>query len=256
MATLDAMDIGDHACLVSADAGVGAAYTRAFVADGALFGDKVVVLGPPGARRLWPDVTSYDLGQAGGSLLGVVRREAREAGEQGFRTLRVLALMDRIWPGGATEQAIAEYETGMEAFTAATGAMVVCAYSRVHFSDGSLAQALSVHPHHAGTRNTVEPSFRIFQARTEHWHVTGVVDADGAQAFRSAVTVIAAACPVLRLHCEDLEFMDAAGMQALIQAAREHAGHRVHLLDVNDTVRRCWELLGYHRQDLPVELAP
>jgi hypothetical protein len=40
MATLDAVDVGDHACLVSADARLAAACTRAFVADAALFGDK------------------------------------------------------------------------------------------------------------------------------------------------------------------------------------------------------------------------
>ncbi|MFC4030856.1 MEDS domain-containing protein [Streptomyces polygonati] len=256
MATLDTVDVGDHACLVAADARDSVAYTRAFVADGALFGDKVLVLGPPETHGLGPGVTALHPVQARGSLMGAVRREAREAGAQGYRTLRVLALMDRMWPAGATERTIGEYELGMEAFTAATGAIVVCAYPRVHFADGSLAQALSVHPHHAGMRSTVEPSFRIFQARTEHWHVSGVVDADGAQAFRSALTMIAADCPVVRLHCADLEFMDAAGMRALVQAAGAHAGHRVHLVDVNDTVRRCWELLGYPKLDVPVELVP
>lgn len=260
--TLDAVEAGDHVCWLTDSPRDYEANARAFVAGGALYRDKILILGPSVALGTRSDLVVRDPGRLPDTILGTVRREADEAGERGFRALRVLARMDRIWPAGVTARATAEHELGMDALAVATGTIVVCAYPRDLFPAPTLVQALSVHPHHAGTRTAMEPSFRMYQARTEHWHVSGVVDADGADAFRTAVTAAAAQDPTaaqgpaLRLHCEELDFMDAAGMQALVQAARDLDGRVVHLLGVNETVRRCWDLLGYQHPDIPVELAP
>jgi anti-anti-sigma factor len=255
IASMEAVAAGDHACWLSDNARDFAVHARSFVADGALFGDKVLLLGPAEVAGARADVVVLDPGNVRGSLLGAVARQADEAGAQGFRALRVLARMDQVWPIGASAGTIAEHELGLDALATATGSLVVCSYPREHFTDESLAQALGVHPHHGGTRMSMEPGFRMYQGRTEHWHVSGVVDAEGADAFRTALTAAVGRGPgELRLHCEELEFMDASGMRALVQAARAADGPGVRLLGVNETVLRCWELLGYGHPDIPVEL--
>jgi anti-anti-sigma factor len=230
IASMEAVAAGDHACWLSDNARDFAVHARSFVADGALFGDKVLLLGPAEVAGARADVVVLD-------------------------ALRVLARMDQVWPIGASAGTIAEHELGLDALATATGSLVVCSYPREHFTDESLAQALGVHPHHGGTRMSMEPGFRMYQGRTEHWHVSGVVDAEGADAFRTALTAAVGRGPgELRLHCEELEFMDASGMRALVQAARAADGPGVRLLGVNETVLRCWELLGYGHPDIPVEL--
>ncbi len=101
----------------------------------------------------------------------------------------------------------------------------------------------------------------MFGSGTDCWSVTGVVDADGAAAFRTAVSGLLSRTATLRLRCEDLELMDASGMEALVAAACALPGRRVLVENANPTVRRCWELLGFDdpRIDdprIPVELVP
>jgi anti-anti-sigma regulatory factor len=266
--TLDPVEVGDHVCwLVDTDedftGGAGA-----FVADGALFGDKVLVVGPadrrwsrrgaaPGLVVVDPGVEPADGGPWDADvMLGVVRREADAASRQGFRALRVLAQMDRLWPAGARPGQVAGHELGLDALVARGGAIVVCAYRRDRFSPAALEQAAGVHPQYLGTRGVMAPSFRIFSAGPDSWSVSGVVDAEGAAAFRIAVDELVSRSTTVRLQCGDLELMDVAGMGALAAAARGLPGGRVVLHDANETLRRCWELLGYDTPEIPVEMAP
>jgi anti-anti-sigma regulatory factor len=266
--TLDPVDVGDHVCwLVDANEDF-AGTARAFLADGKLFGDKVLIVGTtgitdrprtlpePGAgnrNRAWePEAV---LGVAPEAMLGVVRREADAASRQGFRALRVLARMDQVWPAGASPAQVARHELGLDALVAAGGALVVCAYHRSGFARASLAQTVGVHPHQLGM-GPVMPDFRMFSAGTDCWSVSGVVDGDGATAFRTAVSELLALSAVVRLRCEGLELMDAAGMRALLDATAPYPDRRVVLEGTNATVRRCWALLGYDGLQSTVEFAP
>ena len=263
--TLDPVEVGDHVCwLVDTDDEFDGS-ARAFLADSALFGDKVLVVGAAGAR--WPDCgtsprTVLDPGaeRARGAwdpeaVLGAVRREADTASREGFRALRVLARMDQLWPGGASPAEVARHELGLDALVAAGGALVVCAYHRRGFARATLEQSVGVHPHQAGMRPTM-PDFRVFSAGTDCWSVSGVVDTDGAAAFHTAVSELLSRSAVVRLRCEGLELMDATGMRALVDAAAAFPDGRVLLEGANETVRRCWTLLGYHAPRTRVELAP
>jgi anti-anti-sigma regulatory factor len=265
--TLDPVDVGDHVCWLVGPGEDYVGMAGAFVADGALFGDKVLVVGSHDDRwpRLGPadDLVVVDPGaeHVGGgwdadAMLGVVRREADTACRQGFRALRVLAQMEYVWPAGARPDQVAGHELSLEALTADGGMIVVCAYQRDRFGPTALEQAAGVHPQHVGGRGFVTPGFRMFSAGTDCWSVIGVVDAEGAAAFHAAVGQLALRSATVRLRCEGLELMDAAGMEALAMVARERPGRRVLVQGANETVRRCWSLLGYDVPEVPVEMAP
>ncbi|WP_033214972.1 MEDS domain-containing protein [Kitasatospora phosalacinea] len=264
--TLDPVEVGDHVCWLVGPDDDFTTTARAFAADGALFGDKVLLIGAPDTRwslggapqGLVLDPVAERVGGAAwdpAAMLETVRREADAASRQGFRALRVLARMDRVWPGGASPREIAQHELGLDGLLLAGSAVVVCAYHHVGFHPTALEQAVGVHPHQLGTHAEM-PDFRMYSAGTDSWSVSGVVDFEGAGAFRTALDELVARCATVRLRCEDLELMDAAGMRALVDAARESPGRRIVIENADETFRRCWSLLGYDVPQIPVELAP
>ncbi|GLW55141.1 MEDS domain-containing protein [Kitasatospora phosalacinea] len=266
MATLDPVDAGDHVCWLVGPGDDFTATARAFAADGALFGDKVLLIGAPetrwsldGASRevVVDPVAERADGAAWNAtaLLDLVRQEAEAATRQGFRALRVLARMDRVWPRGASPQEIARHELELDALVLARGAVVVCAYHGADFRPGLLEQAIGVHPHQLGTQAEV-PGFRMYSAGTDCWSVSGVVDSDSADTFRTALDELAARSATVRLLCEDLELVDAAGMRALVDVACKAPGRRIVIEKADETFRHCWSLLGYDVPQIPVELAP
>ncbi|MFJ8043325.1 MEDS domain-containing protein [Kitasatospora sp. NPDC096147] len=263
LATLDPVEVGDHVCWVTGPDEDFAGTARAFAADGALFGDKVLVIGSPEARwapggtarGVLVDPAAERPGWDAEAMLGLLRREADTACRQGFRALRVLARMDRVWPEGASPQEIARHELGLDSLVAGGAALVVCAYHRDAFRPGALEQAGAVHPQRLGGHRT-PPAFRLFSVAPGCWGVSGVVDSEGAEAFRTALGELFARSATVRLRCEETEFMDAAGMRALAEATRAVPGRRVLLEHANETVRRCWTLLGYDHPLIPVELTP
>lgn len=264
--TLDPVDAGDHVCWLVGPGDDFTATTRAFAADGALFGDKVLLIGAPDTRwsldgapqGIVVDPLTEQAGGAGwnaAAMLDLVLREADTASRQGFRALRVLARMDRVWPGGASPREIARHELDLDRLTLAGAAVIVCAYHRDSFRPGLLEQASGVHPHELGTRAEV-PGFRMYSAGTDCWSVSGVVDSDSADTFRTALDELVTRSATVRLRCEDLELVDVAGMRALVDAACKVPGRRIVIEKADEAFRRCWSLLGYDAPQIPVELAP
>ncbi|SHM86300.1 MEDS domain-containing protein [Actinacidiphila paucisporea] len=263
-ASLSPVNVGDHVCwLVPADDDFRrTAYD--YLHDGAKIGDKLMVLGP--LSTAWPEwrppqallIDPAAGGSAWGtdSLVSLVRQEAETAGRQGYRALRVLARMDHVWPAGATPQQIADQELKLDALVGSgTAAAVVCAYPGRAFLPHILEQAATLHPHFAGSPARA-PSFQLFSSGEGRWTVSGVVDADGVDAFRTAVTELLRTTATLRLLCHGLDMMDVAGMQTLAEAARAFPGRRILVEGCNSTVRKCWELLGFNDPTIAVELAP
>ncbi|MHA6765166.1 MEDS domain-containing protein [Streptacidiphilus sp. PAMC 29251] len=248
--TLDLVDVGDHVCWLVEQGDDFTSIARAFLADGALFGDKVLVVGAAEDRRLHG-------GAAQGLFLDAdaLRREADTACREGFRALRVLAQADRLLPAGASAQTVARHELDLDALVADTGTLLVCAYHRASFGEASLELAVGAHPQQLGTWS-MRPDFRMFSAGTDCWSVSGVVDAEGAAVFRTAVSELLARSATVRLRCQELQLMDAAGMEVLADCARARPGRKVVIEGANQTVRRCWTLLGYDTPQVPVELVP
>lgn len=251
--TLDPVEVGDHVCWLVGPGDDFSGTARAFTADGALVGDKVLVLGAAGADPA-PDRLDTPPDGSRQGILGRVRREAEAASREGFRALRVLARMDQFPCDGTGPGVAVRHELTLDALVALGGTIVVCAYHRTEFGAATLDQVASVHPHHVGT-GSVGPAFRLFSTgRTDCWSVSGLVDSEGASAFGTAVIELLSTCDTLTLECENLEWMDAAGMTALAQSARRFPGRQVVLSRANETVRRVWGLLGYDSPVVPVEL--
>ncbi|MEV8634850.1 MEDS domain-containing protein [Streptosporangium sp. NPDC051023] len=267
MPTLDLVDVGEHVCwIVDPHQGYAAA-TSAFLADGELFGDKVVIVGSPLApfppAGMPRDATLVDPRSVRGdgptpdlaSMLGLVRREADMAGRQGYRALRVLAVMDQLVSPEVGLDVLIDHELRLDELMADSEAIVVCAYGRDRFGAATLDHVACVHPRELGNGRS-GPSFRMFNSGPGSWTVCGVVDSDGAVAFGAALAAATALSPTLRLRLDELELMDAAGMRALVEAATGTAVHRITVEGANPTVRACWEMLGYSSCEIPVELTP
>ncbi|GHE27687.1 hypothetical protein GCM10017673_32400 [Streptosporangium violaceochromogenes] len=267
MPTLDLVEVGEHVCWIVDPLQGYTAATSAFLADGELFGDKMIIVGSPldphASPRALRDAMVVDPRSVRGdgsapdmsSVFGLVRREADRAGRQGYRALRVLAVMDQLVPPDVGTDVLIDHELRMDELVADNAAIMVCAYGRDRFGAATLDHVACVHPRELGNGHS-GPSFRMFNSGPDSWTVCGVVDSDGAAAFGAALAAAAALSPALRLRLDDLELMDAAGMRALVEAAAGTSVRRITVEGANPTVRSCWEMLGYSTCEVPVELTP
>jgi anti-anti-sigma regulatory factor len=252
LATLDEVDAGDHVCQLLERTDDVVDRSRAFVADGALHGDKVVIVGPAFHRGGEFAPLVLDPARLGGSLLAAMRREAHHADREGFRSLRVLHHVTLgCRPDHATE--LLRSELDLEEFAADTGAMVVCAYSG-DFDLPTLQRIRCVHPHHLGG-SPGPPAFQVYRTGKEGWTVSGIIDSEGADAFATVLCTLLAQTATVRLLCHTVDFFDAAGMSALADAARHLPDRKVILEGTNETVRLAWELSGFAVPDIPVVIA-
>ncbi|MEU0518291.1 MEDS domain-containing protein [Streptosporangium sp. NPDC006007] len=267
MPTLDLVEVGEHVCWIVDPLQGYTAATSAFLADGELFGDKVVIVGSlidpsasvgalRGAMIVDPrSVCGDGPGPDMSSMLGLVRREADRAGRQGYRALRVLAVMDQLVPPDVGADVLIDHELRLDEAVADIEAIMLCAYGRDRFGAATLDHVACVHPRELGNGRT-GLSFRMFNSGPDSWSVCGVVDSDGAAAFGAALAAATALSPALRLRLDELELMDAAGMRALVEAAADTGVHRITVEGANPTVRSCWEMLGYSTCEVSVELMP
>ncbi|MET9700904.1 MEDS domain-containing protein [Streptomyces sp. NPDC006529] len=262
LATLDEVELGDHVCWFTGSAGF-SDDARAYVADGALYGDKIVVVGSSGAAygvtgrggSLRPAAVVLDLPQPMDTdvVLAAVRQEARTAAREGFRSVRVLAERAPLTAPGAAGELLAQ-ELGLDAFASESGAMVVCAFQPSQWDVATLDNVASVHPHEMGTR-AQRPAFRMYCTGADMWSVDGVIDSECALTFNAAARAVVRGASTVTLRFDHLQMIDAAGMHALVDAARHLPGRRVVVRGANETVRLCWELAGYTAADLPVVMA-
>ncbi|MEU3861553.1 MEDS domain-containing protein [Streptomyces sp. NPDC028722] len=251
---LDEVGTGDHVCQLLGPADDVMDRSRAFVADGALFGDKVVIVGPAAEATSEFAPRVLDPARLEGSLLAAVRREAVSAGREGFRSLRVLR---HVTPDGSPAQSeeLLRCELDLEEFAADSGALVVCAYSSAEWGASTLEKVSCVHPHHLGSR-PASPAFQVYRTGKDGWTVNGVIDAEGAPAFAAILRTLLARTATVRLLCQALDFLDAAGMSALADAAAHLPDRKVVLEGTNETVRLAWELSGFAAPVVPVVMTP
>ncbi|MET9852108.1 MEDS domain-containing protein [Streptomyces sp. NPDC006450] len=261
MATLDEVALGDHVCWLTDPPGTLLSDTQAYLADGALHGDKVVVIGSLGGAadpRDWAPASSVVLDAPGSaaaeSVVTAARREVRTAVRQGFRSVRVLTeRTPATAPGGVEE--LLDWELKLDEFAAESGAIVVCAFRPMLWEPLALERVACVHPHEVG-RRAVRPAFRIFSTGTNEWSVDGVIDSEGADAFNAAVRAALVHTPAMTLRFDALSLIDAAGMHALVEAGRHLPDRRIFVEGANETVRLCWNLAGYGSAGVPVVMAP
>ncbi|QGV82706.1 hypothetical protein EIZ62_16890 [Streptomyces ficellus] len=262
LVSLDEVELGDHVCCLTDRYASFAEDARAYAADGALYGDKIVVVGPLGAQGgtagtgLLPETAvllDFPGGVDSASLLSAVRREARTAAHEGFRSVRVLTERVPATAPGAADELLAQ-ELELDEFASETGAIVVCAFRRSQWDALTLEHVASVHPHEVGMR-AERPTFRMFSTGTGRWSVDGVIDSQGASAFNAALRAAMRSAPAVTLEFEKLAMIDAAGMHALVDAARHVPDGRIRVEGANELVRLCWELAGYATDGVPVVMA-
>lgn len=261
LATFDDVEPGDHVCWHPDSAVAPSADVLAYVADGALYGDKIVVVGSTGAASGlpreampsasvildFPRVTDPD------TIVTAVRREARTAAREGYRSVRVLAeRMPAAMPGESEELVV--QELGLDEFASESNAIVVCAFRRSQWDAPTLEHVACVHPQEMGIR-AARPAFRMYSTGADSWSVDGVIDSECAYAFNAAVRAAIRCSPRVKLRFDTVELIDAAGMHALVDAARHLPDRRIVVEGANETVRLCWELAGYARVGLPVVMA-
>ncbi|MFI6341237.1 MEDS domain-containing protein [Streptomyces sp. NPDC050535] len=261
MASFDDVELGDHVCWHSGSAATSPADVLAYVADGALYGDKIVVVGSTGAASGLPRdavptesvILDFPRIADPDSVLAAVRREARTAALEGYRSVRVLT--ERV-PGAVhsgTEELVAQ-ELRLDEFASESNAIVVCAFRLSQWDAPTLERMAGVHPHEMGKR-AERPAFRMYSTGADSWSVNGVIDSECADAFNTAVRAATRFSPKVRLRFDSLDLIDAAGMHALVDAARHLPDRRIVVEGANETVRLCWELAGYATAGVPVVMA-
>lgn len=271
--TFPVLGPGEHVCWLVRTADEFARGAGEFLQHGAANGDKTLVIGPQVGmewRRDSPAVTFLDPGRPPGpaadagspagtapdsAMLRLVRREIRLADREGFRGLRVLARMESIAVPGCGLEKLVEHELGLQEFAAGNAASVVCAYRQDFWEPALLHDLTSVHLRHVGSAMHTA-SFRVTYAGAGAWALDGAVDMDGARAFAALLRAVLARGGRARLHCEELELIDAAGLRVLRNAVVAVPGSSIRIEGANDTIRKAWVLSGYAGAGLPVELAP
>ncbi|MET7692342.1 MEDS domain-containing protein [Streptomyces sp. NPDC005483] len=258
MSTFDDVELGDHVCWLTDSTGMAAADVRAYVADGALYGDKIVVVGSASglSRELVPSasvILDFPPVADPDSVLAAVRREARTAVREGYRSVRVLTERAPAPVSGGAEELVAQ-ELRLDEFASENNAIVVCAFRTSQWDAPTMEHVAGVHPHEMGMR-AEHPAFRMYSTGADSWGVDGVIDSECADAFNVAVRAAVRFSPEVKLRFDTLDMIDAAGMHALVDAARHLPGRRIVVEGANDTVRLCWELAGYATTGMPVVMA-
>ncbi|MFF1544428.1 MEDS domain-containing protein [Streptomyces sp. NPDC058291] len=261
LATFDHVELGDHVCWHTDPAAASPADVLAYVADGALYGDKIVVVGSAGAVSGLPLAVVpsasviLDAPRDGNpdSVLAAVRREARTAAREGYRSVRVLTERVPAAEPVETEELVAQ-ELKLDEFASESNAIVVCAFRSSQWDGPTLEHMAGVHPHEMGMR-AERPAFRMYSTGADIWSVDGVIDSECADAFNTAVRAAVRCSRKVSLRFDTLDMIDAAGMHALVDAARYLPDRRIVVEGANETVRLCWELAGYATAGLPVVMA-
>ncbi|MFF4034045.1 MEDS domain-containing protein [Streptomyces sviceus] len=258
MATFDDVELGDHVCWLTDSTDTASADVRAYVADGALYGDKIVVVGSVSglSRELVPSasvVLDFPPVADPDSILAAVHREARSAVREGYRSVRVLTERVPASAAGGAEELVAQ-ELRLDEFASENNAIVVCAFRTSQWDRPTMEHVAGVHPHEMG-RRAEHPAFRMYSTGVDSWGVDGVIDSECADAFNVAVRAAVRFAPEVKLRFDALDMIDAAGMHALVDAARHLPGRRIVVEGANETVRLCWELAGYATTGMPVVMA-
>lgn len=261
LATFDDVELGDHVCWHTGPTAAAPADVLGYVADGALYGDKIVVVGSAGAvsglaRDAVPSASVIlDLPRVADldSVLAAVRREARTAAREGYRSVRVLTERVPMTAPSGTEDLLAQ-ELKLDEFASESNAIVLCAFLPSQWDAPTLEHVAGVHPHEMG-RRAERPAFRMYSTGADSWSVDGVIDSECADAFNLAVRAAIRFSPKVKLRFDTLDMIDAAGMHALVDAARHLPDRRIVVEGANETVRLCWDLAGYAAPGLPVVMA-
>lgn len=238
---------GEHVCWLVRSSAEYDAGERDLLARAAFAGQSVMIVGDrvrtrhnaPGAAG---DVDLW-IGRDGSAALQVMREQARTVDLAG-RSLRILAQMEHLAPPDARLEDLIACEMDVAELAGHGATSVVCAYRHSAWKRELLSGVSAVHSRLVGMSEDAA-GFRIARAGADAWALRGVIGYEAAESFAAALRALLSRSARLRLHCAELELIDAAGWHALVTTATGIPGTAVLLEQVNDTVATAWRLSGY-----------
>jgi anti-anti-sigma factor len=236
---------------------------QAMLADGETLGQKPVAFGPANSEPMTLLATRTAIAAdpladflAGGPLdaetmCRMFREQSARARQEGYSGLRVVADMDWLLPAAPTTAAIIAFELLLDRLVIELDATIVCAYRRQSFDTDAISGALCVHPAEFGA--SPPPRFRLVASESGTWQLSGEVDIAVAESFIAALHAATSEEQCI-LDVSGLEFIDVAGMRAIVEAA-EGRSTPVVLNGASPLLRRVWQLAHFDRAASQVALS-
>jgi anti-anti-sigma regulatory factor len=92
---------------------------------------------------------------------------------------------------------------------------------------------------------------------TEHgWELAGQVDVSNGAAFGRALTEATGTLLMLWVRCDDLSFIDLAGLRTIADVVRRRPGLHLVLEAAPAAIARCWDLAGFDTGRARVQVVP
>ena len=258
--------LGDHLCLPFTNDDEQREIVTAYIADGLRQGERVLYFADrtdPSAIDGWLSRSGVDVALAvargqltvrsahgeqfdAATVVTGIHGEMRQARQDGYQGLRLTGEMS--WALGSP--GLPEYESGIAATVSTAGDVAaICQYDERLFDSDAVSGLVAFHtnvvridPLHDGRRLRVVPTFNPRGLK-----VIGTVD-DGTvaglvQALNEAVRWPE---PVLHLDLAELEFIDVAGIRAIVLlAGRLDAERKLQINHLTPTLRKVMTIVGW-----------
>jgi hypothetical protein len=269
--TVDALRVGDHACLTFTDPDERLDLVAAFVAEGLDHGDKVVCFTDSVPRERLPgelavrEVATADalrrgqlviLGSdqswlkagsvAAAAMVDMLATEVQQATGQGYPGLRVTA--DMCWatrPVAAVDQLVAFEQTVAELF--ADGRLTaICQYEPDSFDPVTLAFAAQVHPKTVAAAVYHDtPLLRICrQHRPPGIRLAGEIDYNQLEPLQQALAEALRLDTDIHVNLTKLRFIDVTTATAIAKAALSLPADRRMIVTCDPSIGSVFALLG------------
>jgi anti-anti-sigma regulatory factor len=258
--------LGDHLCLPFSSDDEQREVLTTYILDGLARGERIIYYAgrtSPAEIGSWLAGAGVDIGRVvdEGRLkirrfepdvvittLGVEVRRTRDAGYPG---LRISSEMTSDLRPVADEQALIEYESRLARVFDSGELAAICQYDRRLFDQAAVTGMIASHPRvvqidplHDDHRLRITPTFDPRGLR-----VAGAVDLTTSGALASTLR-LAANWPGQDLHIDlsELEFIDVAGVRAIVRAAAVLGpGRHLVVEHLAPSLRRVFGIIGWDR---------
>jgi ABC-type transporter Mla MlaB component len=249
--------LGDHLCLPFGTDEEQRQVVAPFVVDGLARGEKVVYLSDgtaPEALTVWLRAFGVDARPAWargqldirpaeaayaptgrfcpGAMVDFVGREVATAQQGGYRGLRLAGEMGWALRAAPGSGGLPEYERQVQPLFDGRGVAALCQYDRRLFGDEAVAGFAACHRMTAEPNPLYDdPALRITPTyRPRGMRVVGTVDRTTCDGLAAALRRWAASEPGdIHLDMSGLQFIDIAGLRALVNVARDLERRTLHL---------------------------
>lgn len=232
----------DHLCWVYRDEPDWVDAASRFLAEGAAGNDQLLYVADKSASALIDDLAELpgrdamlesgqlqvlplfdcypvmdDDAMAGGMQTEAYRTRAQAAADAGFRALRLAADASGLASTPGMAHRFAAYELLVDSMIAHSPMTALCGYGTQRVGPAAARMLSFVHP--SCNRGDHRPRASLHADEDGHWRLTGELDVAGLENLELALSAV----PVERevhLRGDALEFIDLAGVRALISLAR------------------------------------